>query len=268
MHTFEVLNWLAELAPLSLSEDWDNTGLLLGDRRRPVARVMTCLTVTEDVVAEAVEQQVDLLVSHHPLPFRPLQQVTSDTQVGSLLWELANQGISLYAPHTAWDSAPRGINQRLAHKLGLQQAVAIVQHNVDRTTAAPGLGAGRMGDLPAPVELRVVASRLQQAVPHCRLRGVDCCQEVQRIAIACGSGGSLLGAAIKEECDLFVTGEATFHTCLEARAAGVSLLMMGHYARERFAMDELASELQAAFPQLTCWASRVERDPVRDLTID
>ncbi|MFG0261220.1 MAG: Nif3-like dinuclear metal center hexameric protein, partial [Novipirellula sp. JB048] len=75
----QVCQTLAELAPLRLAESWDNVGLLVGDRQATVARLMTCLTITPAVVQEAIEEGVDLVVAHHPLPFKPLARLTTDT---------------------------------------------------------------------------------------------------------------------------------------------------------------------------------------------
>jgi putative NIF3 family GTP cyclohydrolase 1 type 2 len=88
---------------------------------------------------------------------------------------------------------------------------------------------------------------------------------VSRVGICCGSGGELLAAAIARGCDAFVTGEARFHTCLEARAAGIGLVLAGHYATERPAMEHLAEILSREFPGTTVQASRAERDPIEYL---
>jgi putative NIF3 family GTP cyclohydrolase 1 type 2 len=88
-------------------------------------------------------------------------------------------------------------------------------------------------------------------------------REIVRVAIGCGSAGSFLPAAQQADCQLLVTGEVNFHTCLEARALEVSLVLVGHFASERFAMETLAIELQAQFPQLDIWACRQEHDPLR-----
>jgi putative NIF3 family GTP cyclohydrolase 1 type 2 len=86
---------------------------------------------------------------------------------------------------------------------------------------------------------------------------------VRAVAVACGSGGDLLEAAQRAGCDCFVTGEARFHTCLAAEALGLGLILAGHFASERFAVERLAELLAAQFPAATVWACRVERDPVQ-----
>ena len=270
---------LQDLAPLELSEAWDNTGLLLGDRAAVVHRVMTCLTITPATAAEAVDQQAELIIAHHPLPFKPLGKVTTDSYTGGLLWTLAKAGISVYSPHTAWDSAPRGINARLAELLELKNCRPLIPADPARlvTQGVAELGAGRVGELAQPSSLSELFQRLGRRLPGCRPRVVVAetsanvpglrelpasSQQLTRVAIGCGSGGGFVAAANRQGCQVLLTGEATFHTCLEAQAAGVSLLMIGHFASERFAMEELSHELSRLYPSVSFWASRAERDPV------
>jgi putative NIF3 family GTP cyclohydrolase 1 type 2 len=91
----------------------------------------------------------------------------------------------------------------------------------------------------------------------------DARRSIARVAIACGAGGEFLPAAVSQSCDVLLTGEARFHTCLEARTAGIALVMAGHYATERPAMESLAGALALEFPGISAWASEVERDPIQ-----
>ncbi len=131
MKLAEVIEHLEQLAPPALAEAWDNTGLLLGELSLEIHRVLTCLTLTPEVVEEAIEQQVQLVVAHHPLMFKPVQQITSRTTEGRTLWRLARAGIAVYSPHTAWDSAPQGINQQLAERFGLSDIAPLRPKSVD-----------------------------------------------------------------------------------------------------------------------------------------
>ena len=88
----------------------------------------------------------------------------------------------------------------------------------------------------------------------------------KRVAVACGSAGELLEVAQQAGCDCFVTGEARFHSCLQAEAYGMSLILTGHFASERFAVEVLATLLSREFPEVFCWASSRESDPVRWLS--
>src|SRR4051812_41482841 len=114
-----ILALLEQFAPPELAGDWDNVGLLLGDRAAEVQRVMTCLTVTPETAAEAVEAGAGLIVAHHPILFRPIKRLTTATPEGRMLLALVRAGVAVYSPHTAFDNTRGGINDALARKLGL-----------------------------------------------------------------------------------------------------------------------------------------------------
>lgn len=250
---------LDEQMPPRLAEEWDNTGLLVGDRTAKANRVMTCLTVTPDSAGEAIDRRADLVISHHPLPFKPVRRLTTDTTEGALLWRLARAGVAVYSPHTAFDSAAEGINHRLADGLGLAHARPMTPDALD-----PSLGAGRVADAPAGTTLDALAKRARAMLKLTTVRVVGPSdQPITRVGLACGSGGSLLDFAVAAGCDGFVTGESTFHGCLAAEALGVGLVLLGHYASERFAVEALADELAVLLPSTEVWACQAEHDPLR-----
>jgi dinuclear metal center YbgI/SA1388 family protein len=253
----EITDFLEQFAPAHLAEEWDNVGLLVGDGRREARKVMTCLTVTPESAAEAVEEKADLIVTHHPLPFIALKRLTTDTTPGRLLWDLIAQRISIYSPHTAFDSARDGVNQRLAAGLGLRGIKPLVP-------VEEGLGAGRWGWLEEPLALAQLGERLKMFlhIDHLQVVG-DPKRSIRTVAVACGAADELLGAAQASGCDAMVIGEARFHICLEAEASGIAMLLPGHFASERFAVECLAEVLSKQYPQLKIWASRRERDPLR-----
>lgn len=259
----QLTTYLENFAPLRLAEDWDNVGLLMGDRSQTIQQVMTCLTITPESAAEAIRDGANLIVAHHPLPFRSLKKLTTDTTAGQMLWELARAGIAIYSPHTAFDSASAGINQQLATAVGLTkiEPLAPIEDDVD------GLGAGRMGKL-AECSVGDLAKQLGGflGLPSLRCVGASDAR-IKKVAIACGSGGSFLNAAASKGCNGFITGEMTFHDCLAAAARGVAVLLTGHYASERFACENLATSLAAEFPDLDVWASRDESDPLTTISI-
>ncbi|MBP88159.1 MAG: Nif3-like dinuclear metal center hexameric protein [Planctomycetaceae bacterium] len=256
----DITDFLEEFAPRRLAEDWDNVGLLVGDSSQNVQRVMTCLTVTPGSAEEAIGERADLIVSHHPMPFRPLKRLTTESVPGRLLWQLIRAGVSIHSPHTCFDSAAMGINQRLAEGLGLENIKSLVEAEDD----PDGLGSGRYGSLGKACSLAEVSDALKQFL---KIEGLHAVGEedtsINRVAVACGSAGSFLGAARRAGCQLLVTGETTFHTCLEGEATNISLLLPGHYASERFAVETLADVLGEQFSDIEVWASRDEADPVR-----
>ena len=124
-----LINFLRSWNPsrlFRLAEDWDNVGLLVGDRQSDAKKIMTCLTITPASAAEAIECEADIIVSHHPLPFRPLKRVTTDTIPGKLLFDLIRHNVAIYSPHTAFDSAATGINQQLAQSLSMAEVQPLI----------------------------------------------------------------------------------------------------------------------------------------------
>jgi dinuclear metal center YbgI/SA1388 family protein len=257
----DIINFLESFAPPALAEDWDNVGLLVGRRGKGVARVMTCLTVTEEVADEAAREKCDLIVSHHPLMFKAIQRITDDTPEGRVLLTLIRHEVDVYSPHTAFDSAGAGINQGLAEKLGLRNIAPI--RLVDAGPDGNVRGSGRYGRLDGPLTLSefcaVVTSLL--GCGHAQYVG-DPSRQIQTVAVACGAAAEFLHDAAALGCDVLLTGEARFHAALEARASGIALVLAGHYATERPGVEDLAGVLSRQFPTLTVWASRDERDPL------
>ncbi|TWT89024.1 GTP cyclohydrolase 1 type 2 [Pseudobythopirellula maris] len=266
----DIVDWLELLAPAALAEEWDNVGLLVGDPAAGAGRVMTCLTVTPETADEAIAGDADLVVAHHPMMFRPVQRLTTDTVEGAMLWRLAGAGVAVLSAHTAFDSAVGGINQQLAEGIGLEKITpfepaigADVDDASDGSLSGPGVG--RCG---APKGGETDLATLVDATK--RFLGIESVgvvgqadKPIKRVGLACGSGGSLLSMAVAAGCDALVTGEASFHSCLEARAHGLALLLTGHYASERFAMERMADRLSVELVGVEAWASRAESDPIR-----
>jgi dinuclear metal center YbgI/SA1388 family protein len=268
----EILKFLSDYAPAELAEDWDNTGLLIGQRDDVVSSIMTCLTLTPDVAEEAVSKGASLVVTHHPILFRAVQRLTDETSEGRMLLSLIRAGVAVYSPHTSYDSAYEGVNRQLAESLNLTDVRPLRvaegggdSENADQPDAADEpVGSGRFGDLPSAVSLAEFVEQVKQAlgVNHTWFVG-DSSATIRRVGIACGAAAEFMGDAAREGCDVLLTGEARFHACLEARTRGIALVLPGHYPTERPAMENLAELLSLQFPDLDVWASDVEADPVK-----
>ncbi|MDZ4684790.1 MAG: Nif3-like dinuclear metal center hexameric protein, partial [Planctomycetaceae bacterium] len=237
----ELIAALEALAPPALSESWDNTGLLLGDRATEVTRALTCLTLTPDVAAEAVAGGVQLVVTHHPLLFKPVQRLTTDSVEGRTVVTLLRAGVAVYSPHTAWDNAPQGINQQLAELCELQDVAPL--RSAD-SFVEPSQGAGRCGRLPRAMTLQELTALVRQRLNAPGLQFVgDPTMKIERLGIACGAAAEFWQDARRADCQALLTGEARFHAALECREAGFGLIVAGHYATERHGMERLAKLL-------------------------
>ncbi len=285
-----LVEFLEKIFPLELAESWDNVGLLVGDRRREIKRVLTCLTIDRAVVDEAVATGVDCVVSHHPFPFRAAKRWTFDTTDGELLSKLMAARIAVYSPHTAHDSAFFGINRQLAAGLGLVDVRPLIPGTLPatrdaldgleasvaeevahdfaskdaKTAGAPLLGTGRIGRFEAPKTFAALIEQVKDMLQIPALLSVgDDQKSVRKIAIGCGAADDFVGNAVDAGADALLLGEARFHACLEARSRGLGLILAGHYATERFAACILASRIARKFPELSVQASAKESDPIR-----
>ena len=268
-----VTKFLDRLAPPRLAESWDNVGLLVGDASAEVQNVMTCLTITGSTVEEAIDRNAQLVVTHHPLPFRPLKQITRSTPEGRYLLDLIGAGVAIYSAHTAFDSASVGINHQLANGLGLADVRPLLPcddvsagddgDRGDDGDAVGPLGSGRFGQLPSALTLGDLIHRAKTFLGIDKLQYVGAeDRQLSSVAVACGSAGEFLEPACRSGCDCLVTGETSFHTSLEAQATDTALLLLGHFASERFAMNSLAQVIAAEFSDLSVWSSDQERDPI------
>ena len=268
----QLIDFLREFAPPDLAESWDNVGLLIGDPASEVTSVLTCLTLTPNVAEEAIAREAQLIVTHHPVLFRPVKQLTTANSEGRMLLSLIRAGIAVYSPHTSYDSAADGINQQLARSFGLQGIQPLrPRQNVSPTTDASDVealdqpvGSGRFGRLPRPMSMSELIQQTKTVLGISQLQYVGSLDRtVTKLAIACGAAAEFLADAARCGCEAFLTGEARFHSCLEAEAANVAMILPGHYATERPAMLQLATILKSRFPELVAQASESENDPVK-----
>ena len=172
-----------KFAPPHLAEAWDNTGLLIGRQTSVVKSILTCLTVTPDVVDEAVDRGVDLIVSHHPVLFRGAKQISDATAEGEMLLRLIESRIAVYSPHTRFDSASQGINQHLAECMDLSQIEPLRPH-----LESADIGGGRIGNRETETTLRAFLEEFKSATSAAYIEYVgELDSPVRKVAVACGA---------------------------------------------------------------------------------
>lgn len=257
----QVVSELQRLAPLAWAASWDNVGLLLGERAQPAQRALLAIDMTEAVLDEAQALGSQLLVAYHPPWFRPAKKMVGPGG----LWRAAKMGLAVYSPHTALDVAEGGTNDVLARAAGLidWRALEPLPAAVTGGGEDGRRGQGRVGTLPASVDLHALGRRLAAALGAHGTRLVEAAPAaraadggVARVALCAGAGASLLDAAVAAQADVFVTGEMGHHDALRARAAGLHVICLGHAASEAMALPPLARALRRALPELTVEVAR------------
>lgn len=232
----EVVSMIEELAPKELAYDWDNTGLAVRCSDS-VSNLLIALDVTQEVIDEAVARGCDMILSHHPLLMSPLESLSTDEYVDSLIMSLVKNDISLYCAHTSYDKAEGGINDILARKLKLTN-VEIV--------GGDGENLMRVGELPKQSSALELFDHVKKSLGAESLKVSDMdIDEISKIAVVGGSGGDLVQAARYAGATALVTGEAKHHHHLAAKGIGVLLIEAGHFETEQFFIDEIFCGLQA-----------------------
>lgn len=253
----DILEYLGTVAPEYMKEEWDNVGLLCGQREKEVKRVLVALDPFEHVCREAVDMGAELLVTHHPIIFTPLSAITDTTSVGRSLLLLAGHGISAINAHTNLDLAPGGINDVLAEALGLRNVEIIAPTGKTADGAPYGLlRCGEVEKTGLDAFLAHVKARLGTPV----LRFADGGKPVSRVAVGGGSCADFLEQAAEAGCDTFVTADVKYNRFWDARELGLNIIDAGHFYTENPVVPVLAAALQAQFPEIEVKVSETHRD--------
>ena len=273
----EIIDALEIFAPLPLQDGFDNAGLQVGLTDVEVTGALLCLDVTEDVVEEAINQGINLIISHHPLMFRGYKSVTGKDYTERCIMNAIKNEITVYAMHTNLDNAPNGVNYMIAEKIGLKNVRVLdpkeyMQQdggNDNRTGNGMGewltAGAGAIGELEEPMTetefLKHVKKTFETGcVKHTRLTG----RLISKVALCGGAGAFLLEKAVKEHADAFVTGEIKYHDYFYYEDS-ILAAEIGHYESEQYTKDIIRTVLNRKFPNLRIELTRINTNPIKYL---
>jgi dinuclear metal center YbgI/SA1388 family protein len=264
----DILRILEKMAPLSLAEEWDNVGLQVGDPGREVESVWVALDPSPDVVSAACRKGVGLLVTHHPLIFRPLKRIDTRTPLGAVIEKALRHRLAVYAMHTNLDAAAGGLNDLLAERLGVQRLKPLA--GGAEAGSRRGSGIGRSGELSTRVRLSELALKVKRrlGLETVRIAG-DATRRVKRVALSSGSGGSLLPHFLSSSADVFITGDLRYHDAREIEAAQRGAIDIGHFHSEHLMAAAVAQRLRRALNRhhtaIRVEACPLERDPFQIL---
>ncbi|MBO4560937.1 MAG: Nif3-like dinuclear metal center hexameric protein, partial [Bacteroidaceae bacterium] len=250
----EIIDALERFAPLPLQDDYDNSGLQVGTTETEVSGVLLCLDVTRQVVDEAIKNGCNLIISHHPLLFRPLKKLTDDN-IGSIVMDAVRAGITIYASHTNLDNASKGVNMRIARVLGLTDVKPLDEH-------PDGNGAGIVGRFPSAMTEDELLTLIKDKF------GVQCIRhngklgrKISRMAVCGGSGAFLAEKAVAAGADAFMTGEIGYHRFFGYDGI-IKLIETGHFESEQFTVDLIADILKESFPELRVLKTSSKTNPI------
>lgn len=245
----DISNYIETFAPLETAMDFDNVGLIVGDKNTEVTKVLVSLDITPEVVFEAEKLGCELIISHHPVIFSPIKRMSANDTP----YLLASKGISALCMHTNLDlSDTFGVNTCLADAIGVE--------NIVRADVGECLF---VGSLSQEINMSDFAQNVKSALGCNGLRYTDVKQTVKKVGVASGSGGSDIFDAAKTDIDVLVTGEIKHHEINFANEAQINIIDVGHFKSEDVVISPLINRLSEEFSDITFTKSTTYSDKIK-----
>lgn len=237
-HIYDAID---RLAPFWLTMDFDNTGILVGDRNREIACALLALDCTPAVVEQARQLGAQLIITHHPVIFHPLKRVNED----AVVYQLIRSDIAVISAHTNLDIAQGGVNDALASAIGLRDC-----RGLELLNEQTGAWLGRIGTLPEPLSPESFAAHVKSCLNASSIKFSAAPRVIRTVALCSGSGADCLDAAISAGADALLTSEVKQHEYLAAAAAGISIFDAGHFDTEDIVIEPLRDYLAKEIPDV------------------
>lgn len=252
----DLIEHLQKVAPEDFAQDWDNVGLLVGDRKQEIKKIFIALDADEAAIAQAKAVGAQLLLTHHPLIFSPLKKINCDHFISARVVELLRSQMSYYAMHTNFDAAK--MSELAAERMGLTVEAPLADIF---TRDGKDYGIGVVGSLKEPEEIAGLCAVVKEAF------GLDAVKlfraetgPISRVAICPGSGKSTIGDAIAAGAQVLITGDIDHHSGIGAVAQGLSIIDAGHYGIEHIFIGYMEQYLKEHLQGVEIFAQG-RRDP-------
>ena len=239
----DIYDFIDSIAPFNTQEEWDNSGLLVGNKNAEITKILFALDVTTDVINQAIEFGAELIITHHPVIFNPVSNVLSD----SLIYMLINNNISIICAHTNYDKAIDGVNDILCKIVGFDSFT-----KVENTCL-------NIGSFEKEMSTTNFINHIK-SVLNCVIRYNCIDKDIKTVAVCSGSGSDYLQLAKELKCDALLTGDASHHAFLDADEMGIVLVAAGHFETENLAMKPLMNKIYKEFG-VTCKLA-VQKSPI------
>ena len=236
----DISDYINSIAPYNTKCDWDNCGLLVGDKNKEVNKIGFALDMTREVLNDAIEKNVDLIVTHHPVIFRPQKNFLK----GNFAYDLATSGISVISAHTCFDCAEGGVNDVLCEILGIKNVVGIPDEECPVPLA-------RIGDI-EPMKSADFAKKVADILgTTCRFADGE--NIINKVAVCGGAGADdFLFVSAEMGADAIISGEIKHHIFLAAKDMGVTAIQAGHFETENPAVSALMKYISNRFSNVEC----------------
>lgn len=241
----DVISTIENFAPLSWQENYDNSGLTLGNIENECSGTYVCLDLSEEIIENAIKSNCNLIISHHPILFKAIKNIDYTSTLGKIIVKSIKNDIVIYAAHTNMDNALNGVNGILAQKIGLVNIIPL--SNGSDFEHENWLGGGAIGELKKPMKKEDFFNHLKKVLNLTQIRyNSTPIEQIKNVAICGGSGSFLIPYAIKSKVDIFITGEIKYHDLLD-NDKSILLAEIGHYESEQFIKERIIAVLSEKF---------------------
>ena len=253
----DITNYLLTKYPTSLASSFDlgKVGLQFGSLNQEVKVVMLALDGSTKVIDEAIMNDVDLLITHHPFMFNSMLSMDYDNPLQKKIKQVIKNDLNVFSMHTNFDVAEGGMNEILAERLGLKN----IRFVGDTLNNESFIRTGEVDEISLSDFLEVVKEKLK--VDGLRYTG-SLNKKIHKVGILAGSGGFELYLASRLHCDAFITGEVKHNQALDAVDLNLSLIEVSH-AVERLYKEKVKVELEKEFPNVTFILANNDTDPLK-----
>lgn len=248
---------IEDFAPKGLQESYDNAGLQVGDPEMEVTAALLCLDVTEDILNEALARRCNMIVSHHPLLFKGLKEVTGKTVTERIVIKAIRENVAIYSAHTNLDSAWEGVSHEMAHIIGMTNIQVLEPHDAEHR-----FGLGVTGDVRPTPKLEFLRKLKEKfKVKSLKYSSQNPQLVIRKVAVCGGSGASLIRDAINAGADIIVTGDVKYH---DFTAYGLDILIadIGHYESELCTKEIFSRIIRERFPDFVTYFAASETNPI------
>lgn len=254
----EISKEIEEFAPKFLKEDYDNVGLMVGDSKKEIKRVLLSLDCTNEVIKEAINLNCDLIINHHPLLFKRPSSIIKGDLIGDKIITLIKEDIALYSCHTNLDSAKNGINETIVNMLGFNSSKIIEMSGAQNYKDG---GIGRIVKLEKEMLFSELIDIVKEKLNIKNMRIVRGNEKVNVLAIINGSGQDFFYKAKSLGADCIITGDTTYHFASDFKEMGVSIIDAGHFSTEYIVFLKTLEFLKEKFKDVEFIASKKSKDP-------
>ena len=237
----DIIGNLEKKYPKVNAENWDNVGLIVGKLNQEVRKVQLSLDATDKAIENAIKNGAELIITHHPMIFKPVKTITTMDNLGRKIIKLIENNRSLYAMHTNLDSSKDGLNDYILNLLGVEKSKVIDVNEFDSE-----VGIGRLYTLSKELSIDEYATFVKNSLKIKNIRIISENREkiIKKVALINGSGMSYWRKVKSLGADLFITGDIGYHDALDAKEAGINVFDIGHFESENCFVELLRKDIE------------------------